>query len=254
MFFVYSHFSAALLAPLFLPASHSRTPPPPHDCYHRHRYRRHFWFRPKTAVDCAGATAAAAAGNLFRAAKPLVLRPRQSRVRATVERSGSLRAHGDGLDVRGNGRPYVSPRKSASSGAQRNMVVISSVTKNRKHNTMNGSPFPPYGHYHTTVRVLCVRKPQGAVSHPTPRMSYIPPPNGREKAPDEFTAAIATSVVLVVAVVALPSIHRGLEEDLMGRRCAMVVAAALMTLAVMVSPLLRPLADYFFTDEAFDDM
>eukprot|EP00904_Undaria_pinnatifida_P012840 jgi/Undpi1/8687/HiC_scaffold_25.g11152.m1 len=76
----------------------------------------------------------------------------------------------------------------------------------------------------------------------------------RLQAPDEFTAAIATSVVLVVAVVALPSIHRGLEEDLMGRRCAMVVAAALMTLAVMVPPLLRPLADYFFTDEAFDDI
>lgn len=61
-------------------------------------------------------------------------------------------------------------------------------------------------------------------------------------------------MALVVAVVALPSIHQGLEGDPGGRRGAMVVAAAVVTLAVMVPPLLKPLADYFFTDEAFEDM
>ena len=57
-----------------------------------------------------------------------------------------------------------------------------------------------------------------------------------------------------MAVLALPLIHQGLEGNPRGRRGAMVVAAAVTTLAVMVPPLLKPLADYFLTDEAFEDM
>ena len=61
-------------------------------------------------------------------------------------------------------------------------------------------------------------------------------------------------MALAVAVVVLPLIHHGLEGDPKGRRGAMVVSAAVVTLGVMVPPLLKPLADYFFTDEAFEDM
>ena len=74
----------------------------------------------------------------------------------------------------------------------------------------------------------------------------------KKKAPEEFNVAAATSVVLGLAVAALPSVHEDMENDRQGRRTAMLLATAVTALGVVVPPVMRPFAGYLTDKQGFE--
>eukprot|EP00752_Nemacystus_decipiens_P005672 g5133.t1 len=64
------------------------------------------------------------------------------------------------------------------------------------------------------------------------------------QAPEEVRAAVAISVAVILAVVAVPLLHEGLDEDPDERRRAMLVASSLTTFAVAAAPLVGPLKGF----------
>ncbi|CAM9127306.1 unnamed protein product [Ectocarpus sp. 6 AP-2014] len=59
----------------------------------------------------------------------------------------------------------------------------------------------------------------------------------RFQAPEEFNAAVSTTVVVLAATLGLPALHKGLEAERDERRRAMLVASSLTSLAIVAPPL-----------------
>ncbi|CAM9524273.1 unnamed protein product [Ectocarpus sp. 12 AP-2014] len=59
----------------------------------------------------------------------------------------------------------------------------------------------------------------------------------RFQAPEESSAAVSTSVVVLAATLGLPTLHEGLEAERDERRRAMLVASSLTSLAIVALPL-----------------
>lgn len=70
------------------------------------------------------------------------------------------------------------------------------------------------------------------------------------KAPEEFTAAVATSIATLAAAVVLPILHESLEGERHERRRAMLVASLLATLAIVIPPLWGPLKGFVLAYDA----
>lgn len=75
-----------------------------------------------------------------------------------------------------------------------------------------------------------------------PAVSRALPPT--QKAPEEVRAAVAISVTLVLAVIAIPLLHEGLHEDPDERRRAILVASTATTLGVIAAPLVGPVKGF----------
>lgn len=67
------------------------------------------------------------------------------------------------------------------------------------------------------------------------------------KAPEEVSAAVATSFTVLLAVIVLPLLHEGLEQERDERRRAMLVASAVMTVVVVASPLVGPVKGFLLS-------
>lgn len=62
--------------------------------------------------------------------------------------------------------------------------------------------------------------------------------------------AVATSVTILFAVLVLPILHESLEGERDYRRRAMLMSSLLMTLAIVVPPLWKPLKGFVLADDA----
>lgn len=73
-----------------------------------------------------------------------------------------------------------------------------------------------------------------------------------DKAPEEFRTALVTSFTMVAAIIILPTVHHGLEEDRANRRRSLLVLSALTVSGILAPPLAGTVKGYIFDDQKYE--